>query len=766
MRVPVEDKQAMLKPAKVVSTRSVLVRYLVAIILPILAFVPSLTQLPEFGFVPTFFTFLAAIVVATWFGGAKPGFVSVLVSFAELAYFAFKFDSAQILSTAGAVRYALFGAAALLIWGLMSALLQSRSELERMNLRFGGVVQISEDAIISVDEQQNVTLFNSGAEKIFGYKPEEIIGKPLNLLLPERYRHMHTGQVAAFKKAPDALRAMAERRTIYGLRKDSSEFPAEASISKFVAEGQRILTVRLRDVTAQKAAERGLRELAAIVTSSEDAIIGESLEGIITSWNAGAEKIFGYKAAEAIGKHAAMMLPMENANEVTENVERASRGEGFRRESVRVCKEGKKISVSLTVSPIKDEGKVVGVSTIVRDISDRKKLEEQLRQSQKMEAVGRLAGGIAHDFNNLLSVIVGYTYVLQSSLPNDETLKEAAEQVMNAADKASSLTRQLLAFSRRQVLQAEVINLNDILSGMEKMLPRVIGEDVEIRAFRTPNIRRVKADPGQIEQVIMNLVVNARDAMPNGGKLTIETADVRFNGHDASIHNVVPGNYVMLAVSDTGIGMDSETRAKIFEPFFTTKEAGRGTGLGLATVYGIVNQSGGHIWVYSEVGKGTTFKIYFPATAVEPEPSRISHEPQFALTGHETILLVEDESSLRSLIEQVLSAQGYKVLVATMGEAALDIVKHHSGNIDVLITDVVMPKMGGQLLAEQLTQSHPEMKIIFMSGYTNNALLHNESLPEGSLFLQKPFTPDVLLRKVRGAISSRTAASLPHKKAI
>ena len=757
----------MMKPGRGVSIRSVYLRYAVAVLLPVLAFIPSLTQVPEFGFVPTFFTFLAAIVVATWFGGPGPGLVSVLVSFAELGYFAFKFDYAQAFSRDGAVRYGLFAGLALLVWGLMSALLRSRSELQRMNLRFGGVVQISEDAIISVDEQQNITLFNSGAEKIFGYKSEEIIGRPLNRLLPERYRSMHSSQVAEFKKAPDVLRAMAERTTIYGLRKDGSEFPAEASISKFEAGGQKIMTVRLRDVTAQKAAERGVRELAAIVASSEDAIIGESLEGIITSWNGAAERIFGYKASEAIGKHAAMMLPMDSAHEVAENVERAGRGEGFRKESVRVCKEGTRIAVSLTVSPIRENGDVVGVSTIVRDISDRKKLEEQLRQSQKMEAVGRLAGGIAHDFNNLLSVIVGYTYVLQSSLPNDETMKEAAEQVMNAADKASSLTRQLLAFSKRQVLQAEVINLNDILSGMEKMLPRVIGEDVEIRTVRTPHIKRVKADPGQIEQVIMNLVVNARDAMPEGGKLTIETTDVHFDVRDAAMHNVRPGDYVLLAVSDTGIGMDAETRARIFEPFFTTKEAGRGTGLGLATVYGIVNQSGGHIWVYSEVGKGTTFKIYFPATAAEPEPSRISHEPQLALAGHETILLVEDEASLRSLIEQVLSSQGYKVLVATMGEAALDLVRRHKGKIDILITDVVMPKMGGQLLAEQLAQSHPEMKIVFMSGYTNNALLHNESLPEGALFLQKPFTPDVLLRKVREALTLRNVvATRPQKKVI
>ncbi len=581
--------------------------------MPLLALIVNFLLTRQADSFPAFSIFIVAIVIATWFGGGAPGLVSLGLSFAGLSWYAFKNDSTA-LSGAGAIRYALFAATAILVWFLVAALQRSRVALERVNLRFGGIVQISEDAIISVDDAQHITLFNLGAEKIFGYKAEEIVGTPINVLIPERYHRAHSAQVGAFQKSPDALRPMNARETIYGRRKDGSEFPAEASISKFEARGQRILTVRLRDVSAQKAAERGLREMAAIVASSEDAIIGESLDGIITSWNAGAEKIFGYKASEAIGRHAAMMLPVESAGEVAENIALARSGEGVRRESVRVCKEGKRVTVSLTVSPIKDDGNVIGVSTIVRDISDRKKLEEQLRQSQKMEAVGRLAGGIAHDFNNLLSVIVGYTYVLQSSLPEDTTLRDSAEQVMSAADKASSLTRQLLAFSRRQVLQAEVIDLNDILLGMEKMLPRVIGEDVEVRTVRTPEIKRVKADPGQIEQVIMNLVVNARDAMPQGGKLTLETAEVSFDAHDGAVHNLRPGDYVMLAVTDTGTGMDAETRAHIFEPFFTTKEAGRGTGLGLATVYGIVNQSGGHIWLYSEPGKGTTFKIYFPAT--------------------------------------------------------------------------------------------------------------------------------------------------------
>lgn len=744
---------------------SVLIRWGVAIVLPVLALIPSLMSGDGLNAFPTFFTLLTAVVVATWFGGAKPGLVSVALSFTELAYFATTHEPGLMLS--GIVRYGLFAATTVLVWALVAALQRSRTELQRANLRFGGVMQISEDAIISVDDGQNISLFNPGAEKIFGFKAEEIVGRPLNLLIPSRYHWAHTKQVDEFQKSTDSLRAMNARGTIYGRRKDGTEFPAEASISKFEVAGRRILTVRLRDITQQRIAERGVRELAALVEWSEDAIIGENLEGVITSWNSGAQKMFGYTAAEAVGRHASMLLPVGREDEVTENISRSAKGEGHRHESVRICKEGKEITVALTVSPVRGpHGEVIGISTIARDISDRKKLEEQLRHSQKMEAVGRLAGGIAHDFNNLLSVIVGYTYVLQSSLPEDEMLRNSAEQVMSAADKASALTRQLLAFSRRQVLQPEVIDLNDILVGMEKMLPRVIGEDVEVRTVRTPDIKCVKADPGQIEQVIMNLVVNARDAMPNGGKLTIETAEVHFERNDAAVHNVGAGDYVLLAVSDTGVGMDAETRAHIFEPFFTTKEPGQGTGLGLATVYGIVNQSGGFIWVYSEIGKGTTFKLYFPATAAELEPSRISREPHLALTGHETVLLVEDEANLRDLIDQVLGAQGYKVLVANSGEAAIQMANRHHGPIHLLVTDIVMPKMGGRRLAEELALKRPEMKVMFMSGYTNNALLHNESLPQDAIFVQKPFTPDVLLRKVRDSLNRSSETQATRRKAM
>ncbi|HEX8925869.1 MAG TPA: ATP-binding protein, partial [Terriglobales bacterium] len=394
-----------------------------------------------------------------------------------------------------------------------------------------------------------------------------------------------------------------------------------------------------------------------------------------------------------------------------------------------------------------DEGRVMTVR--LRDISERQKLEEQLRQSQKMEAIGRLAGGVAHDFNNLLGVIVGNVYLIQANPSEAEQVKAAADQVMAAAEKAGGLTRQLLAFSRKQVMRPEVINLNRVTDGLSKMIPRLVGEDVDVRILHGKDLKPVKADPNQLEQVIMNLVVNARDAMPNGGKLTIETNNVHLDADQARRNDVQPGEYVQLAVSDTGHGMDETTRLRIFEPFFTTKETGKGTGLGLATVYGIVRQSNGYIWVYSEVGQGTTFKVYLPATADVAAEAAAAQGPEIATVGTETILLVEDEDALRDVLVKVLKAKGYDVLSSGRGQEAVDFARLHRGPIHLLITDVILPEMRGPEVAEHVSNLHPEMRVLYMSGFTDNALMHSGSLPQSTLFLQKPFTPDVLLRRVR-----------------
>jgi PAS domain S-box-containing protein len=398
---------------------------------------------------------------------------------------------------------------------------------------------------------------------------------------------------------------------------------------------------------------------------------------------------------------------------------------------------------------------------LAHDVTERlateealRKSEEQLRLSQKLEAVGRLAGGVAHDFNNILTAIIGYSDLTLRSLKNDDSTRHRIEEIHRAAQRAASLTRQLLAFSRKQVLQPKVLDLNSIVADMDQMLRRLIGEDVDLMTMLEPRLGRVKADPGQIEQVLMNLAVNARDAMPQGGHLTIETKNVYLDKTYAQSHvSVQTGRYVMLAVSDTGMGMDAETKDHIFEPFFTTKEKGKGTGLGLSTIYGIVKQSGGNIWVYSEPGHGTTFKVYLPMVedVVSTEPNMIA--PDVA-RGTETILMVEDETTLRELIHQVLEEEGYTMLVTSNGREALSICEQHEGKIDLLITDVVMPEISGRELAERITHDCPKMKVLFMSGYTDDAIIRHGVLEEGAFFLQKPFTPDDLARKVRTVLEA------------
>ncbi|PIV19920.1 MAG: hybrid sensor histidine kinase/response regulator [Deltaproteobacteria bacterium CG_4_8_14_3_um_filter_45_9] len=377
-------------------------------------------------------------------------------------------------------------------------------------------------------------------------------------------------------------------------------------------------------------------------------------------------------------------------------------------------------------------------------------LQDQLRQSQKMEAIGRLAGGIAHDFNNLLTVIKGYSQLSLVEIKEGDPLRGDIEEIKNAADRAADLTRQLLAFSRRQIMEMKVLDLNDLLKNLDKMLRRVIGEDIELVTPLAEDLGRVKADPGQIEQVIMNLSVNARDAMPEGGKLTIETANVELDGAYARNHvAVTPGRYVMISVSDTGVGMAPEVRDRVFDPFFTTKEKGKGTGLGLSTVYGIVKQSDGNIWVYSEPGKGTAFKIYLPRVD-EPleEAGEVVVQKEIVGRG-ETILVVEDEEEVRKLAVQILRRQGYTVLEASQGNETSHICEQHKGAIHLMVMDVVMPGMNGRELAKSLEPHHPEMQVLYMSGYTDNAIVHHGILEKGLNFIQKPFTLEGLLRKVR-----------------
>ena len=415
--------------------------------------------------------------------------------------------------------------------------------------------------------------------------------------------------------------------------------------------------------------------------------------------------------------------------------------------------EWKSGSYACHVEPLRDaEGQVSGAICMSLDITDRKQLEEQLRQAQKMEAVGRLAGGIAHDFNNLLMVIQGYSDLMVERLPSGDPLHRNAEQIQMAAQRASSLTRQLLAFSRKQMLAPKILNVQTVVADMEKILRRLIGEDIQLETSSAPDLGLVKADRSQIEQVILNLAVNARDAMPQGGRLTIETANVELDASYSHPPAVLsPGKYVMLAVTDNGCGMDAETQAHVFEPFFTTKEKGKGTGLGLATVYGVVKQSGGYVWVYSEPGRGTSFKIYLPRIEEKVVPGsrdgKIDARP--AERGSETILLVEDEKGVRELAREYLTSTGYTVIEAEDGHTALELAAMHVGPVHLLLTDVVMPGISGRELAERVGQIRPGIKILYMSGYTDQAVVHHGILENDAVLLQKPFTLITLAAKLR-----------------
>jgi len=480
--------------------------------------------------------------------------------------------------------------------------------------------------------------------------------------------------------------------------------------------------------------------------------------GTVKSWNRAAERIFGFAAEEAMNRPLPIVFP-GRSGDFRARLEDCIRGNPLLGEEDRFQrKDGSAIDVSVWSAQVRDgNGVVTGIVTAVADNTERKKLEEQFRQSQKMEAVGRLAGGVAHDFNNLLTVITGYCQMMVDQVSPVEGVGEDLRQVLKAADRATGLTKQLLAFSRQQMVVPKVVALDELVSDMDHMLKRLAGEEIELRI--QGKCGKVRVDPGQLEQVIVNLAVNARDAMPRGGKLVIETMDRDLDEFSArSTPDLMPGQYVMLEVSDTGTGMDEVTQSHLFEPFFTTKERGRGTGLGLSTSYGIVKQNHGAILVYSEPGLGSTFKIYLPRV---DEPTESTQKPEadgVGLRGSETVLVVEDDEGVRRVLLKMLNQAGYDVIGARDGEEAIEMCQARGiASVQVLITDVVMPKMGGRELAARLRQLTPGMRALFVSGYADSVVLHHGVLEADTHFLQKPFTMEQLGRKVREVLEARAA---------
>ncbi|MCB0196702.1 MAG: PAS domain S-box protein [Anaerolineae bacterium] len=813
----------------------------------------------------------------------------------------------------------------------ISERMQIEAALQESQARLAAIIDSAMDAIITVDDNQRIVLFNPAAETMFGLPASEALGQPLARFIPPRFRQAHRQHLKVFAQTGVTSRRMGELGEVSGLRADGSAFPIEASISQGQIQGQKLLTAILRDVSERKAAEALLQRYAdrlellrhidkAILTAQsanetaratldnlqslipyhranislfdfergegvtlvermaarsdpspdrrfplaplkqtiellkqqpEQVLTGPVLQSLAPDvWQRleaeGAQSFLGTPltvqgallgglvflstAPDAFtAEHAAIVrevgdqiaIALQNAQlsdrfrrvvtsisdhiymtEVTAaghyknlylspNVEALT---GYppdkfltdwtfwsttvihpedravaRKQREQLCQghagetQYRLIQADGTVIWVRDSARVEQrggsqfIYGVVSDITKQRQLEEQLHQAQKMEAIGQLAGGVAHDFNNLLTVITGVgQMMLDGPLDDENALRQDIEQIIAAADRATALTRHLLIFSRKQVLHPHVLDLNTLVSNLTKMLTRMIGENIHLTTYLDPHLGRVKMDPGQVDQIIINLAINARDAMPEGGQLTVETANVELDSAYAQRHfEVVAGSYVMLAISDSGHGMDTATKAHIFEPFFTTKEPGRGTGLGLATVHGIVKQSSGHIWLYSEPEQGTTFKIYLPRVESTVGTVLSPPVPIEALNGSETIMLVEDEAQVQDLTRRILEQAGYTVVTARQGQAALHLAQQSTAPFHLLVTDVILPGgMNGQQLAEAVTAVRPGIKVLYISGYTNNVIMRHGVLDPDKEFLEKPFTPEALRRKVRAVLDA------------
>jgi PAS domain S-box-containing protein len=755
---------------------------------------------------------------------------------------------------------------------------QAESAAGQSETRKAAILNSVLDCIVTMDAGGVVIEFNAAAERTFGYKRADAIGRRLaELIIPPPVRAAHAAGLERYLATGEGP-LIGKLVEVTAMRSDGSEIPVELSITAIRSDKAPIFTGVLRDITSRRQADETRARLAAIVNSSDDAIFSTALDDSILTWNLGAERLYGYKASEVIGRNRALLVPAGRRDELAAILAKALRGEpGEPLETQRARKDGSTIQISLKISPMTDPaGRVIGTSTIARDITSRKKaeadlahadermrfaleasgvgiwdmdyttgvlrwsetleaqyglpprtfdgtfdtfagllhpddrasvletiekamksgtdftllhravtpdgtvrwlsgagrihlgaggepvrgvgisldvtarrmLEEQYQQAQKMDAIGRLAGGVAHDFNNLLTAILGYCELLLADMdPTDQRHADITE-IQKAGESAAALTRQLLAFSRKQIIEPTLLDLNAVVTDMRRLLGRLIREDVTVVLNLGRDLARVKADRGQVEQIVVNLAVNARDAMPRGGTLTIETANEDLDERYAKTHLAVkPGPYVVLTVTDTGSGMTPQVQARLFEPFFTTKEPGKGTGLGLATVHGIVTRSGGTITVHSEFGKGTSFKVYFPQAAEELAAAEAPPPVVRQSVGGETVLVVEHEEGILPLASRMLEREGYTVLSASNAEEALRLFDQHT--VDVLLTDVVMPGDSGPELTRKLVERLPGLKVIYMSGYTEAAIVEQGVLKQGIAFLHKPFTSETLGRKIR-----------------
>jgi len=665
------------------------------------------------------------------------------------------FLAAQLAPGWRMIRFSLLSLS-LLCYALRIALTQYRQQRTAETVRRQTLaMDTSADGMAILNEKGLHAYANNSFARMLGFEsPASIIGQPWRVV----YALQEMDRLE-----PEIRRSLAQvgkwSCQIQLRRPDGSKLPVEWNISAMPDGG---ITCVCRDLSERAEAEKARAEAEAkykMLVEQVNAITYIAEIGIDAQWfyvSPQVEAILGYTPEEwmSLSHRWADLIHPDDLPMVTAAEEASKSGSPFQAEFRIKRKDGREVWLNDTAVVVQGSNSHPVMEGIILDITERKQLETQLQQSRKMEAVGRLAGGIAHDFNNLLTIITGYTELALGRPTVPPEIRSDIERIENAAGRAAGLVRQLLAFSRRQVLQPKTLDLNAIVLNLDKLLRRLMDDNVEMVTQVVENVGKVKADPAQIEQVIMNLVVNARDAMPNGGRLVVETCNVELDAVYAEDHvSVKPGRYVMLAVSDTGVGMDRQTIAHIFEPFYTTKESGRGTGLGLSTVYGIVKQSGGYIWVYSELGKGSTFKIYLPRVDGPAEESAAGQSRPASKRGVETILLVEDEEAVRDLIQTVLLDHGYDVIAARDPQHAEQLAASFAREIHLLLTDVVMPGTSGRELASRITPLRPGIRVLFMSGYTENVITTGGMLEKGLAFLQKPFSPAVLVEKVREVLS-------------